>query len=134
MNKRIFFPNEVLTNSIFANQSIRNSLVRFYRKIVVVLYFNTSFCVKESIRNSNTSFRTNRSIRKCNTSFEVRSFFRLFHLCSHNRVNIVKVLILSFDDCRSIIKMFFFFFLFFSRYMGRHFNVNIGVLCRFICS
>uniref|UniRef100_A0A914NC41 Candidate secreted effector n=1 Tax=Meloidogyne incognita TaxID=6306 RepID=A0A914NC41_MELIC len=121
MNKRIFFNNKVFMSSIFANQSIRNSLVRFYRKIVVVLYFNTTFCVRKSIRNSNTSF-------------EVRSFFRLFHLCSHNRVNIVKVLILSFDDCRSIIKRFFFFFLFFSRYMGRHFNVNIGVLCRFICS
>uniref|UniRef100_A0A914MKR2 Candidate secreted effector n=1 Tax=Meloidogyne incognita TaxID=6306 RepID=A0A914MKR2_MELIC len=83
---------------------------------------NTKHIIRKSIRNN--------SIRNCNPYLETRSFSR-FDLCIHNSVDIIEVLmILSFDDCRSIIKIgfFFLFFIFFfnSRRRG-HFNINIGV-------
>uniref|UniRef100_A0A914MP71 Candidate secreted effector n=1 Tax=Meloidogyne incognita TaxID=6306 RepID=A0A914MP71_MELIC len=114
MNNRIFFNNEVLMNSIFANQSIRNSLVRFNRKIVVAL--------------SSNSFHINKRIRNCNSGSGIRRFSWL-DLCIFNRVDIIEVLFFFF-----FLFFILFFIFFFGRSNGWHFNVNIGFRCRHICS
>uniref|UniRef100_A0A914LH02 Candidate secreted effector n=1 Tax=Meloidogyne incognita TaxID=6306 RepID=A0A914LH02_MELIC len=112
MNNRIFCNNEVFMKGVCANQSIRNSYVRFYRKIVVVL--------------SSNAFHINKRVRDCNSSSGIRRF-SWFDLCIFNSVDIIEVL-------------FFFFFIFclfssffFDSSSRWHFNVRIGVCCRHIC-